>query len=239
MKKSVLGIKHVTTRDWPIVSALPNRNKHMKEETPKHHDELEERKHQNGEVKEIRGTVVNYLLNPRGEVDGLLLEDGAFIKFPPHLGRELVQVAKPGDEVIAIGLPEGPKLLRGHVIVNPKAELGLREIKPVPPERASFVGPLQPLRAEGRIRHAKRNPHGDIDGAILEDGTILQFPPQPGEALVTNWRRTNRCTRLVSARQTSTVQVSRRRCWVQIRNHSVRLGRLITSRNHPSRIKNL
>jgi hypothetical protein len=153
----------------------------MNEEKPKHHDEPEDRKHQNDEINEVRGTVLNYLLNPRGEVDGLSLEDGAFIMFPPHLGRELVQVAKPGDGVIAIGLAGGPKLLRGHVIVNPKAELGLREIKPVPPERASFVGPLQPLRAEGRIRFAKRKTQGEIDGAVLEDGTILQFPPQPGE----------------------------------------------------------
>jgi hypothetical protein len=59
----------------------------MKEE-PKNH-QLEGRKHEDGEVKEVHGTVLQYLLNPRGEVDGLLLEDGIFIKFPPHLWREL------------------------------------------------------------------------------------------------------------------------------------------------------
>jgi len=155
----------------------------MKEDELKNH-QLESRKHEDDEVKEVHGTVLRYLLNPRGEVDGLLLEDGTFIKFPPHLGRELAQVAKPNDEVIVIGPLEGPKLLRGNVVVNPKAEIALREIKPIPPERASFVGPLQPLWAEGTIRYAKRNPHGEIDGAILEDGTILQFPPQPGEAFV-------------------------------------------------------
>jgi hypothetical protein len=154
----------------------------MKEEALKDH-QPEDRRHEDGEEKEIHGTVLHYLLNPRGEVDGLVLKDGTLIKFPPHLGRELVQVAKPNDEVIVIGALEGPKLLKGHIILNPKTEVALREIKPIPPERASFVGPLQPLRAEGRIKYAKRNPHGEIDGAILEDGTILQFPPQPAEAL--------------------------------------------------------
>jgi len=155
----------------------------MKQDELKNH-QREGQKHEDDEVKEVHGTVLRYLLNPRGEVDGLLLEDGTFITFPPHLGRELAQVAKPNDEVIVIGPLEGPKLLRGHVVVNPKAEIALREIKPIPSERASFVGSLQPLRAEGTMRYAKRDAHGEIDGAILEDGTILQFPPQPDEAFV-------------------------------------------------------
>ena len=68
-------------------------------------------------------------------------------------------MAKPNDEVIVIGPLEGPKLLRGHVIVNPKAEIALREIRPIPPERASFVGrdhnpgSTQPGRDETNRRH--------------------------------------------------------------------------------------
>jgi hypothetical protein len=155
----------------------------MKENKVRNH-RMEAREDEDDEVQELHGIVLNYLLNPRGEVDGLLLEDGTFIKFPPHLGRELVQVAKPKDEIIAIGPLEGPKLLRGHVIVNPRTQIALREIKPIPPERASFVGTMQPLRAKGAIRYAKRNAHGEVDGAILEDGTILQFPPQADDAFV-------------------------------------------------------
>jgi hypothetical protein len=52
---------------------------------------------------EVEGTVSQYLLNPRGEVDGLLLEDRTVIKFPPHLARELVEVIKPSERVHAIG----------------------------------------------------------------------------------------------------------------------------------------
>ncbi len=146
-----------------------------KNRKPKEHE------HEGPEAEEVRGTVVQYLLDPRGEVDGLLLDDGIFIKFPPHLGRELMQVAKPNDEVTPIGHPEGAKLLKGYVIFNPKTETALRDIKPGPTERASSTDSLKPLRSEGKIKYIKCNPHGDIDGAILENRTILLFPSHVGD----------------------------------------------------------
>jgi hypothetical protein len=39
---------------------------------------------------------------------------------------------------------------------------------------------VQPLSVAGTIRVVRRNPRGDIDGAILEDGTLLHFPPHAG-----------------------------------------------------------
>jgi hypothetical protein len=129
---------------------------------------------------EVEGTVSQYLLNPRGEVDGLLLDDRTVIKFPPHLARELVQVVKPKERVRANGHLEAEKLLKAHVIVNPATGHAIREIKPTPPERAGALGPLQPLSVAGIIRVIRRNPHGDTDGVVLEDGTLLHFPPHAG-----------------------------------------------------------
>ena len=129
---------------------------------------------------EVKGTVSQYLLNPRGEVDGLLLDDRTVIKFPPHLARELVQVIKPKERVRANGHLEAEKLLKAHVIANPTTGRAIREIKPIPPERAGTLGPLQPLSVAGNIRVVRRNPHGDIDGAVLEDGTLLHLPPHAG-----------------------------------------------------------
>ena len=129
---------------------------------------------------EVEGTVSQYLLNPRGEVDGLLLDDLTVIKFPPHLARELVQVIKPKERVRANGHLEAEKLLKGHVIANPATGRAIREIKPIPPERAGAVGPLQPLSVAGTIRVVRQNPHGDTDGVVLADGTLLHFPPHAG-----------------------------------------------------------
>src|SRR6266446_7710599 len=122
---------------------------------------------------ELAGTVSQYLLNPRGEVDGFLLDGCTVIKFPPHLARELIQVIKPKERVRANGHLEAEKLLKGHVIANPATGRAIREIKPTPPNRAGALGPLQSLSVAGTIRVIRRNPHGDIDGVILEDGTLL------------------------------------------------------------------
>jgi hypothetical protein len=129
---------------------------------------------------ELEGTVSQYLLNPRGEVDGFLLDDHMVIKFPPHLARELIQVTRPKERVRVNGHLEADKLLKGHVIANPATGRAIREIKPTPPERASAVGALQPLSVAGAIRVVRRNPHGEIDGVIFEDGVILHFPPHAG-----------------------------------------------------------
>jgi hypothetical protein len=129
---------------------------------------------------ELEGTVSQYLLNPRGEVDGFLLDGRMVIKFPPHLARELIQVIKPKERVRANGYLEADKLLKGHVIANPATGRAIREIKPTPPERAGAIGVLQPLSVVGTIRVVKRNPHGEIDGVIFEDGTLLHFPPHGG-----------------------------------------------------------
>lgn len=143
-----------------------------------HHPKPKSDHYQPGETE---GTVVQYLLNPRGEVDGLLLKEGAVIKFPPHLGRELTQVARPGDSVKANGHFETPESLKGHVIVNAKTGLALREMKPAPPERANGLDLLQPANVRGKIARLKMNAHGDADGAILADGTVLHFPPHVGK----------------------------------------------------------
>ena len=52
--------------------------------------------------------------------------------------------------------------------------------------RRRLNGPARLVRSScfsvaGTIRVIRRNPHGDIDGVILEDdGTLLHFPPHAG-----------------------------------------------------------
>ena len=51
-----------------------------------------------------RGTVKQYTLTPRGEVDGLILNDGTEVKLPPHLTGQIVFAIRPGDAVTVRGL---------------------------------------------------------------------------------------------------------------------------------------
>src|ERR1051326_1074721 len=49
--------------------------------------------HQSSSVAE--GTVVQYLMNHYGEVDGLLLSNGTQVQFPAHMEKNLIAVVKP------------------------------------------------------------------------------------------------------------------------------------------------
>ena len=52
----------------------------------------------------IKGRVAQYSLTPRGDVDGLILDDGTEVHLPPHLGAQLTATVKPGDAVTVHGL---------------------------------------------------------------------------------------------------------------------------------------
>src|SRR5215475_6813738 len=56
------------------------------------------------QLPETKGTVKQYTLTPRGDVDGLILTDGTEIKLPPHLTAQVVFAVKPGDAVSVRGL---------------------------------------------------------------------------------------------------------------------------------------
>jgi hypothetical protein len=41
------------------------------------------------QLTSIRGTVSQYMLNPDGFVNGLLLSDNTIVRFPPHMSQQL------------------------------------------------------------------------------------------------------------------------------------------------------
>src|SRR5947208_1217824 len=47
----------------------------------------------------LTAALKRFVINPHGEVDGLLFEDGTLAKFPSHMGAELTAAVKPGDQV--------------------------------------------------------------------------------------------------------------------------------------------
>ncbi len=48
------------------------------------------------QLPESRGTVRQYTLTPRGDVDGLILSDGTEVKLRPHLTGQVVFAIRPG-----------------------------------------------------------------------------------------------------------------------------------------------
>ena len=177
------------------------------------------------------GKVAQYSLTPRGDVDGLILQDGTEVHFPPHLGTQLVFVAKPGDSVTIHGLKaRNVAMVMAMQVTNdttsksvtdagpaggppPREERGPREDRGPGangPERgrgpggpgpvvAGQPGMGQPgmdrgpegrgpdrdgpvITAQGVIKAQLHGPRGDLNGVLLQDGTIVRLPPPEAQS---------------------------------------------------------
>jgi hypothetical protein len=127
-----------------------------------------------------RGKVVRLLINPFGEVDGVLLHTDVVVSFPKHMSERLAAVAEPGDLVEVRGYAEAPGQIKGFVIrgldsgkslvVQPKPRGGPGALPGHSPRAA-----LQPLSAEGEITHLLYGRRGEINGFILGEGTIVRL----------------------------------------------------------------
>lgn len=135
----------------------------------------------------VSGTIKQYLMNPHGEVDGLLLNDGTQINFPPHMADELVSIVKPGQQVSIQGDRERDSVVKADVITNSRTGQTVVEHapswkdRPMPPhlKRLSMNG----MHASGAIVALLYAPHGEVRGLILADGTQIHVRPDVGDSL--------------------------------------------------------
>jgi hypothetical protein len=129
----------------------------------------------------LEGTVNRYLMNPRGEIDGVLLTDGTQIKFPPHMSADLTRAVRPSDNITAQGRPESAPVFTAFSITNESSGQTVVESRPSswpPPLPPDLRGvDLKPMQAEGHIATLLFAPRGEIEGTILENGTVLRMRP--------------------------------------------------------------
>ncbi|RYF64904.1 MAG: hypothetical protein EOO29_41500 [Comamonadaceae bacterium] len=133
----------------------------------------------------VSGRLQRWLLNPNGEADGLLLQDGTQIAFPPHLSATLTEWLRPGDNVEVIGSRRSgdARVLRastvqsqGRTVQDTPPAPGQR---PPPPQRDALTA----LQADGRVAQVLFNSRGDAHGLLLEDGVVVRFPPHAGASI--------------------------------------------------------
>jgi hypothetical protein len=121
------------------------------------------------QLPEVKGTVAQYALTPRGDVDGLILADGTEVHVPPFLSTELVFAVRPGDAVTIHGLKaRALPMVAAASVTNDATHVTV-----------TSVGPRMdnPIEAQGRIKEQLHSPRGDLNGVLLEDGTIIRLPP--------------------------------------------------------------
>jgi hypothetical protein len=134
-----------------------------------------------------RGQVQQFTLNPRGDIDGLILTDGTEVKTPPHLSTEIAYSVKPGDTITIHGLRAAALPLVQAVSITDEASGRMVVDNGPPGPRRGPAGPAAaipaPTEVQGRIRMALHGRRGEINGALLEDGTVLRLPPPEAERL--------------------------------------------------------
>jgi hypothetical protein len=130
----------------------------------------------------VHGTVSQYMMNPEGLVDGILLSDDTIVRFPPRMSQQLVETVKPPDLVNVDGFVEYQGTVHATAITNPASQKSVVDIPPSPQNLAP--GPVQevrqPMSATGTIKVLTHAARGEIDGAVLDNGTIVHFPPPVG-----------------------------------------------------------
>lgn len=143
------------------------------------------------------GQVQRLLINPYGDVDGLLLTDGRVVKFAPHMGTELAANVAPGDTVRVAGRFEGFSTIKAYSILNVNSGYSVQEQPPASGLLPSLPRHLRgvqltPQQAEGVIGTVLSGARGQPKGVILQTGEIVYFPPhgayitplQPGQYFV-------------------------------------------------------
>jgi hypothetical protein len=129
-----------------------------------------------------RGTVSQYMLNPDGMVDGLLLSNNTIVRFPPHMSQQLVQAVRPQDRVQVDGFIEFQGIVHAMTITDLDSRQSVVDTPPLPQNPPPPPNPSdrQPMSAAGTIKVLTHAPRGEIDGAVLDNGTIVHVPPAVG-----------------------------------------------------------
>lgn len=134
------------------------------------------------QLPETTGKVAQYSLSPRGDVDGLILTDGTEVHLPPHLGTQLVFAVKPGDTVSIRGLKaRALPLVQAMSVTNEATKVAVVDEGPGAPPGP--FGSSQALTVHGRVKQDLHGPAGDLNGALLDDGTIVRMPPPEAQRL--------------------------------------------------------
>ena len=127
------------------------------------------------------GVIERYVLDPRGEVEGLLLTDGSHMYVTSRAAETLLRALKPGDHVWVYGRrKQEERLVQPDVIKN--LTRGTTFIVPLrldlPMQEQEHRLSVTEMQATGTIRvllyHALK---GIVQGMILSDDTQIRLPP--------------------------------------------------------------
>jgi len=134
-------------------------------------------------LAETRGRVSRFLLNPHGEIDGLVLDGRLQVHVPPHLGRKLARHVAPGDRIRVRGVkPRGADMIAAVLLTTQQGREILDEGPGQEPPKAPPAKGA-PMETSGEVVLSLYGPRGELRGALLSNGTSLRMPPHAAAEL--------------------------------------------------------
>jgi len=132
----------------------------------------------------VTANVERFLLDPHGDIDGMILTNGIEVHSPPHLSDEIRAQIRPGDRItvygvrprladmiaaVAIGTADGKRIVDNGPRKDRKK--GKRHVR----DEATKARHRR-IEAAGSVLRALHGPKGEIRGCLLDTGTIVRFP---------------------------------------------------------------
>jgi hypothetical protein len=134
------------------------------------------------QLPSFTGTVERYLTNPRGQVDALLLREGAQVVFPPDIADVVRQAAPVGRPIVVWGIRarSAPVITMLAFAPNSDASPGVVDQFYWRLAGRTAANEAGTLTVAGVVKAPYYAPQGEVAGAVLEDGTVITLPPGVG-----------------------------------------------------------
>ncbi len=138
------------------------------------------------QLPQTQGTVQRFTLTPIGEIDGVILADGTEVHLPPHLTAEIAAAVRIGDRVIVRGY-RSPYLPLVVAALITDTNTGRTVVdtgppppgsRPPPPPPGTPAPGAQQASVFGKVQRTLYGPAGDVNGAVLDNGTIVRIGPR-------------------------------------------------------------
>jgi hypothetical protein len=162
--------------------------------------------------------VQRFTLTPIGELDGVILTDDTEVHLPPHLTTQLANAVRIGDTVAVQGYRSpSVSLVVASSITNTNTGQTVVDngppppgFRPPPPPPGMPAPGAQQASVQGKVQRPLYGPAGDVNGALLEDGTTVRIGPReayqvaslltPGQILtVQGWALTTAYGKVIDA----------------------------------------
>ncbi len=109
---------------------------------------------------ELQGTIVTFVTNRHGDVDGVTFDDGTLVKFPPHAGAVVQKSCNVGDSVLVVG----------HQHQTPEGDVHLHADKFVVRDETVVIPPPAPKKHD---LHSPRKPQHSAQNSTEVNSEVL------------------------------------------------------------------